>query len=521
MYVTTRSIAIALCLSCSTTIGQDQPAVKLVEIVDGPTSIDPAVVIGSGLDRTATVAFEEASLSEVAQWLQTQVAIPVILNQVSLDEQGILPSELVTVSLREEPLHLLLDRLIGINVSWRFGDGIIQLESVDSGYLETKQLNIGKLIDQGFSADRIINTLQQTIEPDSWDQVGGEGNIILLGDVMFVRQTPLNHRKIKGTLAAFAGFGRRTFILETPVHEDLRKLTESKVDASFTNVPLSDVVAQLGEESGASIVLSSRALRQVGVRARQPMSLKLEAQPLRLALDLIGRDLDLTWQLRNGLLEMTTEDLLEYHTAVYDVRDLCRDDRENLALAQAIVQQTVPQDWMENGGLGVIEFVKPGVMVVYHTQQMQDKTLTLLENYRVALKNSVPRQQEKKEDIVSRRFYRVPTDVAEELQTELPKLTDPLVWKSEQNPESVGEIQVLKSWVGTADIDIKSGAAITVPYSVLVIRQSEKVHRQIAELLVKIQFGEGTLKGAGGMGGMGGSFGGGMFRVTATRDGRR
>ena len=521
MQRTTRSIAIALCLICSLALGQDQPEVKLVEIADGPTSVDPAVVIGSGLDKAATVGFEEASLSEVAEWLQTQVAIPVILNQVSLDEQGILPSELVTVSLKDEPLHLLLDRLVGINVSWRLGDGIIQLESVESEYLETKQLNIGKLIDQGFSADRIQNTLQLAIDPDSWDQAGGAGNIILLGDVMFVRQTPLNHRKIKGMLAAFAGFGRRTFILETPVHEDLRKLTDAKVDASFVNVPLSDVVTKLGEDAGASIVLSSRALRQVGVRARQPISLKLEAQPLRLALDLIGRDLDLTWQLRNGLLEMTTEGLLEYHTAVYDVRDLCRDDMENLALAHAVVQQTEPQDWAENGGLGVIEFVKPGVMVVYHTQQMQDKTLTLLENYRVALKNSVPRQQEKKEDIVSRRFYRVPTDVAEELQTELPKLTDPVAWKSEQNPKSVGEIQVLKSWVGTADMDIESGAAITVPYSVLVIRQSEKVHQQIAELLVKIQYGEGSNGGGGGLGGMGGSFGGGMFRVPASKISRR
>ncbi|MEM7786047.1 MAG: hypothetical protein AAF623_22050, partial [Planctomycetota bacterium] len=59
----------------------------------------------------------------------------------------------------------------------------------------------------------------------------------------------------------------------------------------------------------------------------------------------------------------------------------------------------------------------------------------------------------------------------------------------------------------------KTGEAIVVDYSVLIIEQRRKTHLKIAALLKKIEAGDGFQNGVNGLGGGGGKFGGGFFQV--------
>ncbi|MEM7479457.1 MAG: hypothetical protein AAF483_31110, partial [Planctomycetota bacterium] len=248
------------------------------------------------------------------------------------------------------------------------------------------------------------------------------------------------------------------------------------------------------------------------------IDLRLENQSLRLALDLICRQLELTWQIKNGILELTTQDSLAIETAVFDVRDLCRNTEESNALLDAVIQQTSPDEWFDNGGEGEIRFAKPGVMVVYQTQKRHDDVLTLLENYRFALRASKPREAEEKSEVTTR-YYRMPTQVAKELSEKFKELVASESWKSEMQPDAIGTITSLQSWgeLETAQSNGKDLVAMT-PYSVLVIKQTTDVHIKLAEMLHWIRFGQQNESGGmfgggkGGMGGMGG-FGGGFFRI--------
>lgn len=495
---------------------EDAPSLAVV-IAEEPRGIDPATLIAPQLAALATVEFEEQSLSDVADWIQQTTGLQVVLNERALEEYGILTSEPVTDAIQEAPVYLLLDRLESMEIGWRLATahgeegGIVRLEPIEDAVVLTRQYNVGDLIDAGFEAKLIKRTIINCIEVDSWDFNGGEGGIVQLGDVMFVRQSQPIHLQVAGLLQSLRGFARRTLIHDVPQHELIRERLGGNVSFEFDGHPLSEAVSQLAEQSGVSIVLDELALRDVGIRARQPIELSLQDQSLRLSLDLLCEQYDMEWQLKHGRIEITRADELGWETAVYDVRDLCRDARESKALLMAVMNQTIQDDWVEFGGVGTIEFPKPGVMVVYQTQHGLDEVLQLLESYRAALRQSKPRNLDTGDPILTR-FYRMPTNVAQQLVVELPKLVSPSTWQSAQNPDQDGTIQALESWPGLYESEDEV-ASSELSFSVLRIQQTQDVHTEISNLLYRIRHGEDaeTAEASESMGS--GGFGGGFFRV--------
>ena len=155
-----------------------------------------------------------------------------------------------------------------MRIHWRESDGVLHLESTRTEHLDTQQYNIGTLIDEGFASETILNTIQVCVAPETWESEGGTGSIILLGDVMFVRQTPQTHLKTAGLLKALQDFGRRTYALSPPLHEEIRNKLSRDVDADFNGSPLSDIVRELGDAATVPIELDVAALQKSGVRAR-------------------------------------------------------------------------------------------------------------------------------------------------------------------------------------------------------------------------------------------------------------
>ena len=156
---------------------------------------------------------------------------------------------------------------------------------------------------------------------------------------------------------------------------------QEHLDVDFQDAPLIRAIEQLAQESGADIRLDVAAAREEGIRDRQPVSLVLADRKLSTILRVLLSDLKLTWILQDGVMWITTEALAEEHqkTAVYDVRDLCRDDKESAALTDAIINQTKGPWKDEDGTGGVIVFAKNGTMVVRQTERMLLEVLDLLE----------------------------------------------------------------------------------------------------------------------------------------------
>ena len=440
-------------------------------------------------------------------------------------------SEPVTDRLKEEPLYLMLDRLQAIQLGWYVEEDILHITTKELAdeHLSTVPHNIGTFLDKEFKPEDLTQAIINGTDADRWEETGGIGTLVLLGDVLFIRQSDSMHRKVAGLLKAMEKHGRRTFVDDPIEHESLRKKLTDKVSVEYVDTPLSEAVKSLSAQTAADIRIDIASFRQARIREREPVSLKLTNQKLASVLQALVAPLRLTWTLQNGSIVITTEatanSLLK--AAVFDVRDLSRNDEEANALAEAIMMQTSGQ-WEVDGGTGSIDFAKPGAMVVRNTEKSLTDVLVLLDTYRKALKISKIRNRNKvdpKEVITE--YYRMPSVIADDLENLMQLLVEPKSWKTRTQPKGVGTIIKVASRpavIGANNTVVQKSVKDKVPangvimeYSVLVIEQSRETHEKIRELIYKIEYGN-IVQPDGGMGGLGGGgFGGGFFSLKNSR----
>ncbi|MFO1091948.1 MAG: hypothetical protein U0992_01355 [Planctomycetaceae bacterium] len=510
----------------------DQPAATQstldIVISDEPRTIDPATLVPQRLAQPATVQFDNASLNEVVEWLRDDQKINSIADAKHLQDAGISLGEPITDALNNEPLYLLLNRLRVVGVTWSYRDDILRLmpANMQDQPLRTQPYPVGDLFDAGYQSDAVLDSIR-TCTGSKWEsEEGSGGEVQALGDVLFIRQTEQGHREIAGLLAALRKHGRRTFTYDEPQHFAIREKLNAPVSLDVQDAPLIDVLADIAQQAAVEIRTDAAAFREERVRDREPVSATLSAQPMHVVLQAVLTPLKLDWVLRDGILWATSADEASQtqKTAMFDVRDLCRDDSESEALKDAIVEYTAGP-WSTGAGQhGRLEFARSGTMVVRQTEGQLDAILQLLEDYRTALRSSKrrARTEEKPDDIITR-YYRLQSQIATELRQYLPALVEPGSWRNDQHPDANGTIfqlasvkEVLDSHGNQVVENAKEqgrNSAQVVEYAVLIIQQKRATHEKIAELIDKVENGESQGMGMGGMGmggGMGG-FGGGYF----------
>ena len=137
----------------------------------------------------------------------------------------------------------------------------------------------------------------------------------------------------------------------------------------FTHQPLHDVVDYLVDYHSQklghafSIKLDTKALNDAGIAPDTPVTMSLRGISLRSALNLMLKDLQLTWIIDDEVLLITTPEEAEARltTKVLNVADLvvCRDSKGNLwddydSLIDAIKSTVLPTTWDDVGGPGSI-----------------------------------------------------------------------------------------------------------------------------------------------------------------------
>jgi hypothetical protein len=93
---------------------------------------------------------------------------------------------------------------------------------------------------------------------------------------------------------------------------------------SFIETPLKDALDFIKDRHGIPIVLKTRKLQDVGINPDTPVSKELKGIRLRSALNLILDDFDLTYIVKDDVLQITTPDDAQstLEVRVYDCRDL-------------------------------------------------------------------------------------------------------------------------------------------------------------------------------------------------------
>ena len=235
---------------------------RKIEIPDEPRAIDPVTLMPPALAQRVTHEFKKTSLRDLVKWLQQEQKLTVIVDTQALAEERIPISQPVSDHLNNEPLYLLLDRLSGYGLAWYVADENLYLTTIQKAHEHyvTMQYNIGDLLDAGFPEDAILATVEQST-PGPWDaDEPGTGTLVLLGDVLFVRQTDATQREVSSLLTALLKHGRRTRLLDCPQNAVLREKLDQRISVNFEETSLEEVVAQFAALTQADIRLDRSLL---------------------------------------------------------------------------------------------------------------------------------------------------------------------------------------------------------------------------------------------------------------------
>jgi hypothetical protein len=297
------------------------------------------------------------------------------------------------------------------------------------------------------------------------------------------------------------------------IEEALRGQLKSQ-GLDFTDTSLEEVAGFIQETYNIPVQLDTTALEEEGIDPQEPVNVSLQGISLRSALRLMLKHLNLTYIIQDEVLLITSPSAAESQlvTCVYDVRDLvagANDVGGPDELIDAIINSISSETWAENGGgEAVVEYLKPGMLVISQTRAVHEEIRALLVTIRNVQKRPMAAaagDAEKRaatagesDQLVTRAYVlslAQPTAPAE-LQSQVKKLITAAL------PD--------EKWEGR----LSSGEPVllTVLPDRVVLRHKASVHEKVESLLgdsgVAAPPATETAR-RGGFGGAGGGFGGG------------
>jgi type II secretory pathway component GspD/PulD (secretin) len=178
-----------------------------------------------GLDRQqnsrVSLDFHDVPLESVLDSLARQMKLPIHIDRRQIAGAGIDPTANVSIHVKEVAPKAALSLLLhDLDLTWRdAGQAIIIATHEDSARRPSIRIYpVYDLIPRQSELelryghdglDELIDAITTTIEPDSWDEVGGEGTIesVVPWPALVVAQTPAVHNEITDLLARLRAAG--------------------------------------------------------------------------------------------------------------------------------------------------------------------------------------------------------------------------------------------------------------------------------------------------------------------------
>lgn len=338
---------------------------------------------------------------------------------------------------------------------------------------------------------------------------------------------------------------------------------DDKTECDFTETPLADAIDYFKDHHHIEIQIDTKALQDEAVDTSVPVTRSLKGLKFRSALQMILRDLNLAYVIRNEVLLITskTEADALMETRTYPVQELLthwpagRLRGENLVEMVTTVVQ--PTTWDENGGPGAIQLL-PGTLVVAQTQAVHEDVAELLALLRRTRKAQVAEQVAEAGNAAAQdgksapkplriAVYRVPGVDSAGLKESIISLIAPQSWKENGGEGSIQIVRGAASQKAEAKTDKptsatasaapvrtaqfgagggrlggggatgnalqQSGGRAASSTDLLVVRQTDEVQNAIDDLVQDIYQATGGSSQGGGTSGGGAGGGGGFFRV--------
>lgn len=354
--------------------------------------------IEAALDETTSLQFLEQPLGDIATFLEDRHKIEVELDTQALDTAGVTVDTPVTIDVEGITLRSALDLMLRtIELTWCIRGSVLLVttqEEVESE-LVTQVYDVRRFLyytdkqgNRKRSADPLLDVITSHIQPTSWTDVGGTGAIDVLGDTAVVSQTRDVLRETGQLMAALETalkeYQQGAFtapidvgVPTTGMTQQIRRALGENTSLQFDEQPLGDVVAALEERHWIEIQLDTTALDTMGVTSDTPVTIEVEGIPLADALQLMLKQIELTFTIRDEVLLITTTEEVESAlvTRVYPVVDLlvaearAAAEGTNVAgdgrprygpsidpLLRVITSTIQPTSWVDVGGTGCISY---------------------------------------------------------------------------------------------------------------------------------------------------------------------
>ncbi|MBN2579113.1 MAG: serpin family protein [Pirellulales bacterium] len=398
--------------------------------------------IRAALAKPITVNYTEMPLSEVVADLRVKLHVPIQLDFRALNELAIATDGPITFSAKGISAKSVLTLILReVGLVYLIENDVLSITSPQEAELPdrlvTRIYDVTDLVTpEGKPEDQpdfssLIELITSIIRPQSWDCVGGPGSIhefpLPALSALAITQTEWNHEAVAALLADLRtvrkfhekkttspeknksglensadGAGNETPLRPAPVQgvsafeQSAQQPLAQPLTVKYVETPLSEVSDDLEKKLALPVRLDHRALDELAVATDTPVTFSVSGIPAKSALNLMMRELGLTYQPYCEILSITSQQEVESPNRdfirVYDVSDLpaYRDEQgrgvpDFVEILDFITLTVAPQSWDAVGGLGSIREFQNGslqVLVVSQTWQIHERIEQLLSDLR-------------------------------------------------------------------------------------------------------------------------------------------
>ncbi|MCA9167574.1 MAG: hypothetical protein KDB23_07885, partial [Planctomycetales bacterium] len=321
------------------------------------------------------------TLGAIIETLCVHYNLPIVVDRAALDDAGI-TLENCTVNFHSPPTsvqEVLLFTLMETELTALSWEGVLCVTTHDaaSNYTNVAAFPIHDLLQRGFTFDDLAVLIQSTIDPDTWDSVGGPGSVCLCGKAAILSQKPEVLQKIERLLTRM-----RTALTSLEIDRPSNQASANRnveplqrtVSLHRSDLPLRNLLRELLSEVGLTMLIQSASLDKYDLfqQLAVPTSVDVDAERLQTVLDrlLANTGLAANYWTDNIVLLTASHDIsFSQVVQVYNVEHLISHGSLR-SLKQMITDTIGPGSWDDGGGEGSI-FEGNGLLVVNATPAIQ------------------------------------------------------------------------------------------------------------------------------------------------------
>ena len=155
------------------------------------------------------------------------------------------------------------------------------------------------------------------------------------------------------------------------------KLSKTKIDVQFNGITLAGVLTSISDQIGVDVYADEKSLEEQGVSVDDPVHLQFKNQvSVRDALTLILNRLDLTYNIRHGMIVVTSRDDVKQSARTYDLSYILPDSSTVHELMSVIRTSVQPDVWDLAGGTSTLGVF--GSMLVVNANELTHQELERL-----------------------------------------------------------------------------------------------------------------------------------------------